>query len=475
MAGNEEYPDARSPTIQESHSVEDLLPTLREVAKRPGQRGPFFCETGYGMVTKGDAALIAVSNFHDDLVVEGVVRALRERGIKVDIITYDHGQDRDRIPEDEVFTAITGLHAVDIEEGDLNVGVFESKYAEYLGLFGPAQRMAEEEEYSLIIQSVAGPIRPASTHFEGDPIYFERIPWQTPEQVLGNATTFPSELYTAINEKTFDRIWDVKNKGATVEISDPEGTHFSFTLLPEYVEAVGSRESDDNTPEYLKGHISFHPLGTPSEDADMNGVLAGTTAHYNSPFPHVEFHIDDGKTTRIVGGGRYGQILRDLHEETKTIQYPEFGSEGMLWPFEFVVGTQPKAFRPPHEKFIRHSGSGTLAERLRSGVIHIGIGTSPTSDNTKWAAENSQPYGHVHVHLLFPTVEIHRDDGEIVKIIEKGRLSVLDDPEIRNIASKYGDPDKLLREDWIPEIPGISVEGNYERYANDPITYLEQT
>jgi hypothetical protein len=30
-------------------------------------------------------------------------------------------------------------------------------------------------------------------------------------------------------------------------------------------------------------------------------------------------------------------------------------------------------------------------------------------------------------------------------------MLALDDPEVRKIAEKYGDPDELLREDWVPD------------------------
>jgi hypothetical protein len=52
-------------------------------------------------------------------------------------------------------------------------------------------------------------------------------------------------------------------------------------------------------------------------------------------------------------------------------------------------------------------------------------------------------------------------------VIEAGRLLALDDPDIRKIAAKYGDPDVLLQEDWIPATPGINVDGDYHRdYAS---------
>jgi hypothetical protein len=49
----------------------------------------------------------------------------------------------------------------------------------------------------------------------------------------------------------------------------------------------------------------------------------------------------------------------------------------------------------------------------------------------------------------------------------------LDDQEVRALAAKYGDPDKLLAEDWIPDIPGINAPGSYEEYARDPWKYAD--
>jgi hypothetical protein len=55
-------------------------------------------------------------------------------------------------------------------------------------------------------------------------------------------------------------------------------------------------------------------------------------------------------------------------------------------------------------------------------------------------------------------------DGE--KLVDRGRLTVLDDPEVRRVAAKYGDPDELLREDWIPEFDGESGQIIYPSYES---------
>jgi hypothetical protein len=55
-----------------------------------------------------------------------------------------------------------------------------------------------------------------------------------------------------------------------------------------------------------------------------------------------------------------------------------------------------------------------------------------------------------------------------VTLINKGRMTALDNPEVRALTSRYGDPKDLLAEDWIPHIPGINAPGRYEEYAKDP-------
>ncbi len=76
------------------------------------------------------------------------------------------------------------------------------------------------------------------------------------------------------------------------------------------------------------------------------------------------------------------------------------------------------------------------------------------------------------MHLLFPTFDVISPNGEVTRIIDRGRVTALDDPEVRAVAAKYGDPDELLRYEWEAPIPGISVPGSYEDYARDPAEYI---
>src|SRR4029078_6870966 len=55
---------------------------------------------------------------------------------------------------------------------------------------------------------------------------------------------------------------------------------------------------------------------------------------------------------------------------------------------------------------------------------------------------------------------------------EKGHMTSLDNPEVRALASRYGDPNYLLTEDWVAEVPGINAPGHYLKdYAPNPGDY----
>jgi hypothetical protein len=108
---------------------------------------------------------------------------------------------------------------------------------------------------------------------------------------------------------------------------------------------------------------------------------------------------------------------------------------------------------------------------MRSGVIHIGYGTIISSETERQADREGKVVGHFHVHLYYPTYVAEGTPEGDVLVIEDGRLKALDDPEVREVAAKYGDPDDLLQEDWIPAIPGLNMAGDYEDYAKDPLDW----
>jgi hypothetical protein len=269
-------------------------------------------------------------------------------------------------------------------------------------------------------------------------------------------------------------IWN-KGKGGKVRITDPEGTDVSFTLHEEYWDFRRYERVEIYpmfTPQPFLGHLWGRQTPPYTEKEDATGIIAGTTNSTGKPYPHMKVHIEGSRVTAFEGGGGFGHALRELLDVGRNIRYPEYPSEGLFWWWEAAIGTHPKMRRPSNAFML--SGAAALHERLRSGVIHCGLGTPITGPSEGWARERNLPYGHVHVHLLNATYELTCRDGSKVTLIEKGHLTTLDDPEVMAAASKYGDPNEVLREEWTAPIPGITVPGDYWRdYAPDPAAWLE--
>jgi hypothetical protein len=69
--------------------------------------------------------------------------------------------------------------------------------------------------------------------------------------------------------------------------------------------------------------------------------------------------------------------------------------------------------------------------------LHASVGSALAAPNHKIIR---------HFDMMFPTLTA---DGR--PVIEDGHLVALDAPEVRKVAERYGDPDDLLREDWVPD------------------------
>ena len=432
-----------------------VTPTLLDAA-RTIVRGPSLNRTktaGYD-VKPGEKVLLVEKATDDPVVTEALALAMREIGASVDVFHIDIA-DRPMDYLDE-FRGLT--HNVPGIEVDEAFRLWKEK-------FQWIERLAEERGYSLLLQGESGKLP------ELDGVRYEGIPWY--DRVTFPAAGFPWPLWDLINKKTWAPIWE-KGKGAWVHLTDPEGSDLRYRLQPEYWEAShyeGHRRRFE--PNYYLGHLFGYPTPPYNPGIEVEGVLAGTINHYSRPFPHAKAFFEGGRVVRIEGGGEYGDKWREIMELTKDIQYPDYPDKGLFWLWEVAIGTHPKMVRPPFA--FNLSGHAAMYERLRSGIIHVGIGTGNANVSEQWAEERGLPWGHVHIHMQFPTYKLHTVDGEEITVIRDGHLTSLDDPEVVDLASTYGDPKELLAEAWQPPIPGISVPGDYWKdYAQDPGAWIER-
>jgi hypothetical protein len=440
-----DLPSPRCPHLPEVTSVDELLPFLDSVARRPYSHGLWPAWD----LQKGEKVLVRMTSWHHPMVIEAVELTLKKFEVDYTLEIEDKGP----IPK---------------WDGSDEVEYYLKRTKELASWMDEWREMDANSTYDKIIMGYGGPILAQRK------TKIQRMPFIVPEQVASPAHQTPAEVLKAIDDWTWERI----GKAHRVHLTDPEGTDIRFTNhaaywnddRTKYRRDHAERTAADNIPmweDYLPGHIYGRPPFH-LEQEDGNGVIAGTMNHI-APYPRMELEIRDSKIVEIRGGGEFGEKLRQVEEQTKDVQYPGYNTPGIMQWWEASIGTSPKIHRP-REGYPEGYNCG-LYERMRSGIIHIGFGTVISSDPEREAARNGDLVGHWHVHLNYPTYVAEGPDGDEV-IIEHGHLKALDDPKIREIAAKYGDPDEILREDWIPAVPGLNLPGDYDRdYAADPMDW----
>jgi hypothetical protein len=303
---------------------------------------------------------------------------------------------------------------------------------------------------------------------------------------LANLTIYPEELISLVDQKTFERV----GEASEFRVTDPQGTYFVCPVSEEDANWWKQTMPIGGPPEYYNpSHLYMIPIQSyrvlnrfpkyvniPADVPHCYGVVSGTCGHYGY-YPHMQAYFEDGFITRIEGGGKMGDLLREVIERTKNVQFPNISRKGWLYMNGIALGTIPKGFRQSN---IFHNTEylPNAWERLNAGTIHWDMGGEHYSDTfLKFCRENHYPEKHSwHIHTYFNTYEMRiRKTGEWITLIDKGHLTALDDPEVRKVAEKYGDPDKLLHTDWKPKIPGINHPGDYMRdFGRNPAGWVMQ-
>jgi hypothetical protein len=439
--------------------VEHLVvaPALIDAA-RTIARGPSFNRTktaGYD-VKAGERILLVEKATDDPLVTAALVEAMKELEATVDVFHID-------VPNRslEYVDELRGLmHNV---PGVARDAAFDAWHGRLRWL----EDVAVKQGYSLLIQGEGGPLPVlAGTRYEGAPWY---------HRATFPAAGFPWSLWDLINRKAWEPIW-TRGKGASVHLTDPEGTDLHFVLDPRHWEAGHYSRTNSRrrfNADYYLGHLYGYPTPPYEPLPTVHGVVAGTLNHYGRPFPHCKLQVEDGKVTRIEGGGEYGEKWREIEELTRGIHYPEYPEPGLFWLWECAIGTHPKMVRPPYAFTL--AGHAAMFERLSSGYIHMGFGTANGNPSESWAEQEGKPWGHLHIHLQLATYVLTTVDGEQITVIDKGRLTALDHPEVLEHAARIGDAEQLLSRAWVPPVPGATVPGDYwADYAPAPDRWLSR-
>lgn len=466
------YPSPRAPVYKEPSSVEDCLPQARRLVKKQHGRAAL------GPIEEGDRILIVTLPDQNEYVREAVTIACMEAGAKeVKFLTPGEltGQ------TERTFSVEDGWEeAKMLDEGVASGSPETADLASGFNVAGPLYQYLEENPgYTKLFWDLGARSQKVQVLGKHGAKFKANWLFNNWEEFLSEAWVYPDELSIEIER----RIISMLGEASQVRISDPEGTFLEFSLTPEEAKRwqMGA---------WLKGHLFMDPLQATVKEGeaaphstdvapvfrDLNGVLAGT-ANHRGFFPRIELYFERGRLVEVKGGGRYGEYIRDMMERYRDVHWPGYPDKGYFWFCDCALCTAVKAFRRTSDMFNSYWGFPNIAERNRAGIFHMGIGSRRHYEaHLEYAREHHLPLGHIHVHNYFVTYEIKlRGSENWYKIVDKGWITVMSDPEIRAIAAKYGDPDRLLSYDWVPPLPGINCEGDYLKdYAPDPVAYLRK-
>lgn len=469
------YPEPKAPRYDEPTSVEDCLPKARTMATKRGGR------TAMGPIEEGDRLLVLTLPDQNEYVERAVMQACEVEGADVVRFLYPGDLTGESL---ETSTVAEGWREAEMFENGIASGSPETAdLASGLNIAEPLREFLDEHpDYTKIYWDIGARSQKASVLEEHSDKFRNNWQFNNWEEFRSRTWELPDELLEIIERKVIEVLSDTEE----VTMTDPQGTDLRFSMTPD--EAARWEMT-----AWQSGHLYMDPLqatcvgecrgacdvspATPPVFGGANGVIAGTANHAGF-FPHMDLRFEDGKLIEVEGGGEYGTRIDRLREEHDDVHWPGYPDEGFFWHCDTALCTLPKAFRRTSDMFESYWRFPNLPETTRAGVIHFGFGSRRhyVEEHLNYAAENGLPLGHIHVHNYFVTMDIRRrSTGDWHRIIDGGRLTSLDDPEVRAVATKYGNPDDLLSYDWIPPIPGINCEGDYwDDYAADPAGYLRE-
>ena len=194
-------------------------------------------------------------------------------------------------------------------------------------------------------------------------------------------STYPGDVWQLAEEQLLEPLVYVDR----IEITDPEGTNLHADITEEMAQrwAAGAYQRGHlyMFPNQATGRFGYSFVNYPAFQAKwlprepiarIEGVLAGTQGH-GGFFPRWEVYFKDGFISDVKGGGPQGEALKEFlhYPGLQELQFPFHDHPGYWYLYEIAFGSHPKGFRHPLP--LLRTGN-TSNERIRSGVIHWGLG-----------------------------------------------------------------------------------------------------
>ena len=283
-------------------------------------------------------------------------------------------------------------------------------------------------------------------------------------------STYPGDVWQLAEEQLLEPLVYIDK----VEVTDPEGTNLHADITEEMAQrwAAGA---------YQRGHLymfpnqatgrfgysfvnypAFQQKWLPREPiARIEGVLAGTQGH-GGFFPRWEVYFKNGFISDVKGGGAQGAALKDFlqYPGLNELTFPYHNQPGYWYLYEIAFGSHPKSFRHPG---VMMDTGNTSPERVRSGVIHWGLGIrlwhdpdAPT-ESKKWREFTEEHNVGVRPRLAHPDL-LHDLQGAAAQrqqVGEPAREGPHDEPG-QPRGARAGVP---LRRSGLPADGGLDPRG----------------
>jgi hypothetical protein len=503
-------PEATFPAyLKKPNTIEELMPQALAAVTQKGGRSPL------GLAEPGDIVLIVVPYDADRLIQAAIIKAYETRNIEARIL-YENDlmgislEDMQRLSDaKDIFKAGDGqqesgewfemlgnwpdfevyknwvkeqdpvYYAATWPELQYTEKALEALAKNFIASAADAvvNYLDEHPEINRVYyQKASRSLTKSSLRHHGD-IYMGNYTYLNHYDMMGRSPNVPADVWRMLEGKMIDPLTFVDR----YEITDPEGTAMYGTVTPDEARIWGQGSYQQGhlymIPSQASGRYPYSRVNYPAVgdtwleivQSNTTGVVASTNSHASN-HARIEIHLQNGYIDNIVGGGLYGDGMRlsVSYPKINELIWPGNSKPGFWWLYEAGTGTNPKYFKHPREILMGQN----LSERNAGGVIHWSFGASVSGEDVEEFRQlNQMPTGHaMHHHTLLPTFQVRlRETGNWMTLIEHGIIQTYKDPEVRALASRYGNPDDILRRDWIPELPGITAPGDYnDDYASDP-------
>jgi hypothetical protein len=254
-------------------------------------------------------------------------------------------------------------------------------------------------------------------------------PWKA-ETIMSEYPNYPHEIIHAVSEWQSERLSEAEELRITCE----KGTDFRCDIkdhfywsAPERGQQLGQIGSSITPPSYAA--VNRDDGAIPGAEGEIYAdELEGIPGGLEEPTKWiVEDHGDYSWVTDVEGGWE----AQKWWDRWKDVENANLFSE-VMW------ATHPKAGVRTNPLFESGTHDSIIDPTRHSGVIHFAMGSPPSRcEGNLEIASNV----HVHLHLYRPTIKAGNET-----LVDRGHTVAFDDPEIREVAAKYGDPDELLRE-----------------------------